>query len=201
MSKPEALKRKRQPEPYQLRLAIMRDGNNVERKAFVVASAADSDRVQGMHLKTGDVVYAQFKKPRCASFHRLAHAIGKMVVANIEGFEHLTPHEALKRLQLESGCGCEQVMVKPASLWPSITTWIETNLGKPLADVLRMTLCVIGDKADMIPVNLPLSMSYDSMDQIVFFETVKGICSYLSLHYWPDHTSEEIKHMAEAMVE
>lgn len=64
-------------------------------------------RARGYH--TGDVVFAEFKKPRNPGYHRLAHALGKLVANNIESFEGMNPHRVLKRLQMESGAGCEEI--------------------------------------------------------------------------------------------
>lgn len=69
--------------------------------------AADRIRSRGFHI--GDVVSATLRKSRNPKFHRLAHALGQMLVENIEAFQHLNAHEVLKRLQIESGVGCEGI--------------------------------------------------------------------------------------------
>jgi hypothetical protein len=135
-SAPAVARKRGKPEPYRLRLVRFDDGG-VARKMFAAAGEVDRDRLGKLKLQPGDYVYAHITKPRNESFHRLAHAIGKMVVENIPGFEHLTAHEALKRLQLESGSGCETVMVQAHTIWPSICDWVEKEIGKPMAIVLR----------------------------------------------------------------
>lgn len=67
-------------------------------------------RAKGYHV--GDVVLATLSKPRNPRFHRLAHVFAKMVTDNIDEFTGMDPHSVLKRLQWESGIGCEEIGVK-----------------------------------------------------------------------------------------
>ena len=64
-------------------------------------------RAKGFHV--GDVVFCEMKKPRNPGFHRLAHALGKLVAENIEDFEGMSAHSTIKRLQLEAGVACEEI--------------------------------------------------------------------------------------------
>jgi len=57
----------------------------------------------------GSELRAELKKPRNAGFHRLAHAIGGMVVANLDDFADLDHHAAVKRLQRECGVCCDEI--------------------------------------------------------------------------------------------
>jgi len=67
-------------------------------------------REKGYHV--GDVVLATISKPRRPKFHRLAHVFAKMVADNIDEFDGMDPHSVLKRLQYESGIGCEEMGAK-----------------------------------------------------------------------------------------
>ena len=49
------------------------------------------------------------KKPRNPGFHRLAHALGKLVAENIEDFDGMSAHSTIKRFQLESNVACEEI--------------------------------------------------------------------------------------------
>ena len=60
----------------------------------------------------GDVVSVQISKPRNPKFHRLVHGLGAMVVENIEGFEGMDSHKALKRLQREGLIECDEMTFK-----------------------------------------------------------------------------------------
>lgn len=69
-------------------------------------------RERSFHI--GDIVSADITKPRNVRFNALVHHIGRLVVDNVEAFQTMTPHDAIKRLQLESGAGCvEQVVDMP----------------------------------------------------------------------------------------
>lgn len=48
------------------------------------------------------------EQARNAKFHRLVHALGKLVSENIAGFEGLNSHSVIKRLQREAGVFCEE---------------------------------------------------------------------------------------------
>ncbi|MBW5800659.1 hypothetical protein [Halomonas elongata] len=75
--------------------------------AFMPAGAADASIVRGRGYKDGELLRADLFLPRHLEFHRLAHALGGLVAENIEGFEGLDHHQAIKRLQEKSGEGCE----------------------------------------------------------------------------------------------
>ena len=62
--------------------------------------------LQARKFKVGDLVAADLVKPRNPKFNNLVHRIGKLVCQNIEGFELLTEHAAIKRLQLEGQIEC-----------------------------------------------------------------------------------------------
>lgn len=68
--------------------------------------------------RVGDLVFAEFKKPRNPGFHRLAHALGSMIVENIEAFAHLDSHSALKRLQIEADVGCDHLALNFPGVGP-----------------------------------------------------------------------------------
>lgn len=60
---------------------------------------------------TGRSVRAELKQPRVEWQHRLIHKIGHLVEDNIEGWEQLDAHDAVKRLQRESGTCCEEIEI------------------------------------------------------------------------------------------
>jgi len=67
----------------------------------------DDLRERGYHI--GDLVFADFTKPRNPGFHRLAHALGRLVTENLDEFTGMTAHSVLKRLQWEANVGCEEM--------------------------------------------------------------------------------------------
>lgn len=66
-------------------------------------------KLREMGLAIGEIVHAKLTKPRNPRFHNLVHRLGQLCVQNIQGFESLTAHKAIKRLQYESGIGCEEM--------------------------------------------------------------------------------------------
>jgi hypothetical protein len=47
---------------------------------------------------------------------------------------------------------------------------------------------------------VPRSLSYESMDEGEFRETIEAMCKYISKTYWPSMTPEKIERMAEMWV-
>lgn len=183
---------KQRPERFALR---------VVKGGFQVADATTLHRLRARNYHMGDLVFAEFKKPRNPGFHRLAHALGKLFVENIEAFDSLDPHTCLKRLQLESGVGCDEVMVPAHTVWPRVIEWVRQNIGEPFAVVLRAATEALGARATLIPVRIPRSLSYESMEQGEFSKVIAGLCGHVSSTYWPSLTAEQIKQMADAMVD
>ena len=83
----------------------------VVKGGFQPADALAASKLRNRDYSLGDVVFCEIKKPRNPRFHRLAHALGQILVENIEAFEGLDGHSVLKRLQIESGVGCEEVAI------------------------------------------------------------------------------------------
>ena len=79
----------------------------VEKGALVPAHDAAREALRARGFKVGDVLLADLTKPRNPGFHRLAHAIGRLVAENVTAFYTMPAHDALKRLQAESGIECE----------------------------------------------------------------------------------------------
>lgn len=75
--------------------------------AFVPASGTDQQVIRERGVTIGKVLRADLTESRNVQFHRLAHAIGGLCIENIEGFEDMKQHDALKRLQRESGVECD----------------------------------------------------------------------------------------------
>ncbi|MGJ8525201.1 hypothetical protein LMG33818_000909 [Halomonadaceae bacterium LMG 33818] len=95
---------KRQP-IYQ-RCTVLFDENGNKRMCWVAASVTDAQEMKARGYRVGDVARTEMTKPRNPEFHRLAHAIGGLCVQNIEDFEGKTYHEAIKKLQFDSGIKC-----------------------------------------------------------------------------------------------
>lgn len=83
----------------------------VEKGALVPAHEPARDALRARGFKVGDLLMADLAKPRNAGFHRLAHAIGRLVAENVQDFSGMDAHAALKRLQAESGLQCDVRLV------------------------------------------------------------------------------------------
>ena len=92
--------RKPKPEVFPMR---------VDKGCFVAADTYTAHRLRQRGYHIGDIVFCSFKKPRNPKFNRLAHQIGQLVVANIDGFNGLDAHTAIKRLQMEGRIACDEI--------------------------------------------------------------------------------------------
>lgn len=72
------------------------------------ADTSTASALRGKH-SVGDLVFAEFVKPRNPGFHRLAHQLGGMLAENLDAFEGKDAHAVLKRLQIEGDIACEHI--------------------------------------------------------------------------------------------
>lgn len=91
------------------RVAVLETGE--ERLAILASHPIDRALMKERGYKAGDEVRVEITKKRVEWQHRLIHKIGRLVVENVEGFEQLGSHDAIKRLQRESGVCCEEVEI------------------------------------------------------------------------------------------
>ncbi|MFC4729492.1 hypothetical protein [Coralloluteibacterium thermophilus] len=102
---------KRRPERFALR---------VVKGGFKVADTFTRGRLRDRGLRSGDLVFAELRKPRNHGFHRLAHQLGALVAENIAAFEGMDPHAVLKRLQIEANVGCDEVALQFPGVGPCV---------------------------------------------------------------------------------
>ena len=120
--------------------------------------------------RVGDLVFAEFKRPRNPGFHRLAHSLGALLAENIEAFEHMDAHAVLKRLQVEGDIACDTIPMRIPKVGP-------------------------------VEYRIPRSLSYESMDEDEFRDTIQSMCRYVARQYWPTCKPEDIERMTECWVE
>lgn len=87
----------------------------VVKGALVPADNYAASKLRERGYNMGDLLAAELKKPRNPKFNRLVHRIGQLVVANIEVFQNLDAHTAIKRLQIEGRVACEEIGVMVAN--------------------------------------------------------------------------------------
>jgi hypothetical protein len=124
-------------------------------------------------------------------------------VKNLDQFKNMDPHAAIKRLQLESNAGCEEITI-------SLNTgWSAGN------EILRSALILLKDFFFMLAKNagveirengtvtlrIPRSISYESMGQEEYEEVALIICRHISEVYWSGLGTVQIAEMAESMVD
>lgn len=151
--------------------------------ALIPASEADVETLRKFRLRVGHTVLAQIDRPRHPEGLRVLHGLAQAVSQNIAGFEHLSAHQVIKRLQAESGVGCELISV-------------------PVGDMLAMLLpeaAQIPDQTRMITAYRPKSLSMSTMDDSEFQEIFDGLCRYLACRYWSTLTIDGVAQIARLM--
>lgn len=81
----------------------------VDRGALVPADDQAREQLRNMNLALGEVIQAKIQQRRNPKFFRLAHQVARLARKNLEGFDYLDDHGALKRLQLEAGVQCQEM--------------------------------------------------------------------------------------------
>lgn len=103
---------KKRPTRYALR-CVVSDG----RRALIAADDLARAKLQAKGIGIGDVVFAEIKRPRNPRFNALAHGFGRLVAENIDDFSNMDAHAVLKRLQIESGVGCDEIGFRLQGMW------------------------------------------------------------------------------------
>lgn len=75
--------------------------------ALLPESVISQREMRERALKTGDVVRCELRKKRNQKYWRLVHALGGLLADQAEGYEGLTQHKALKKLQRDAGVECD----------------------------------------------------------------------------------------------
>ena len=84
----------------------------VERGALTPADDLTRAALRKMDLHIGDEVRVILVDPRTLERMRRAHKLAALLIQNCEAFAHYTDaHAVLKRLQIESGAGCDETAV------------------------------------------------------------------------------------------
>lgn len=163
-----------------------------ERLALIAATRWDGIAMQERKYRAGDELRAELKKPRNAKFLRLAHALGKMLVEHVEDFRGLDAHSALKRIQRECGCMCDELEIDASPIVAAVLAAAESLLGAGAAKMLRAVLPEI----KTVRVREPRSLAFDDMDEGEFAELWESCVAHIKLKYWPDLDESIVEEMA-----
>lgn len=111
------LKAKRARRPIYLQVCRLMDPSTGEMVGALVPShPVDRRLMRDRKFEVGREIRAELKQGRNAAFHRLVHAVGTLLVDHAEGFESLTSHDAIKRVQREAGVMCESMEIDLGTL-------------------------------------------------------------------------------------
>lgn len=83
-----------------------------EVSAFVPAGEADYSQLREKGMKIGGLYRAALTRPRNYEFHKLAHKLADLCRKNLEPFQGLGTHEALKKLQQDAEVECDITITK-----------------------------------------------------------------------------------------
>lgn len=108
----ERKKAKRARRPiYVTCMKLVDPSTGVEHGCFVPTHPIDQRLAKERGFRKGREYRAEIKQARVEWQHRLIHKIGQLVVDNVEGWDNLRSHDAIKRLQRESGTCCEELEI------------------------------------------------------------------------------------------
>lgn len=156
--------------PIYLRVRKVIDAETGEHMgALVPLTKWDARAMRDRKMHVNVELRAELKQRRNVRFHRLSHALGAMLVEQVEDFAELSAHDALKRLQRECGVCCDEM---------AMTIDLGAGIGKV-----------------NVPVKVPRSIAFDECDESEFSELMNAIYRHVSKTYWPDMTPEAVEEM------
>lgn len=139
----------------------------------------DARLLKERRFHVGREVRAELKAPREAWKHRLIHKIGQLMVDNVEGWEQLGSHDAVKRLQLEANVCCETVEMVATPVVAALLDAAEAVLGQGARKMLAAVLPDI----ETIPVKHAQSLAFDEMEHDEFERLFSGITEHIGQRY------------------
>ncbi|WP_253191000.1 hypothetical protein [Xanthomonas axonopodis] len=150
-----------------------------ERLAMLAEHPVDRELMKQRGYRRGQEVRLEIKAPRDAWRHRLLHKIGKLMVENVDGWEALDTHEAVKRLQREAGVCCDEIDMDATAVVAAVLAASDAAFGPGASKLLREVL----PKIETIPVTVARSLAFDSMDEDEFRRLFEGITRYIGSAY------------------
>lgn len=104
--------------------------------ALVPVSDLDRHLLKQRRVAIGKEYRVGVEQARNSKFHRLVHALGRLVSENVDAFAGLNCHAVIKRLQREAGVFCEEQEIEIP------------NLGKLVVKVAQSIAFDCMDEAD-----------------------------------------------------
>jgi len=91
-------------------LRVTKDGN------FEPADEISRQVCRRRKFRVGDILAADLRKPRSLVQWGRAHRLGQLLLENTDDFIGMDAHRVLKRLQVETGIGCDEMPIKAPGL-------------------------------------------------------------------------------------
>lgn len=146
-------KPKKVPERFSMVMAVG-EINGAKRYCWVAADEFTAERLKRKGYGLGDVVGAEFKKPRDGRNWRRIHKLAQLLIEHVDEFGNYTdPHKVIKRLQLEGNIGCESTAIRIEGL-------------------------------GMVEHRTPVSLAFDAMEDGDFNEIHAQFCQHVINKYW-----------------
>lgn len=164
---------------------------------FVPGDALSRAILRQSGLGKGNIVVADLNVPRKPAFYRLAHRFGALCRDNIPKFSRIPPHDVLKQLQLESGIGCDEAMVRLGDIWDTLCYELGGQLGDEALDAFRELGAGMEDIE--VPARVPKSLAFGEMSEDEFRSVFQGVCGHVADRYWPTLRPDQIAKMAASM--
>lgn len=87
---------------------LVRPGTGEAVGALVPSTTLDQRLMRERKYHIGTELRADLKNVRNVKFWRLSHVLSAWLADNVDGFDGLACHDALKKLQTDSGIGCAE---------------------------------------------------------------------------------------------
>lgn len=136
---------------------------------FAPENSYVASRLRDKGYKVGDVVLASITKPRKPGYNKYAHKIAQLCIKNTERFSQYTNPHLVLK-----------------------TLQAESGAG---CEIIILKVPQVG----FVEQRIPLSLSFESMEQGEFEEVVKGLCRHIGAEYMHGMTPEQVQEMVEVM--
>lgn len=151
------------------RLKADRIALRVAKGALVPADPFAAERLRQRGYHLGDELSAELRKARNPKFNRMVHQLGQLLIQNVEAFALYTDAHAVLKRLQIEG------------------------------DIACDHVAILVPNLGMVEQRIPLSLSFEAMDEGQFQEVYAAFCRHITKTYWPDLDPSRIEEMASLM--
>lgn len=141
----------------------------VVKGALVPSDDFAAERLRQRGYHLGDELSAELRKARNPRFNRLVHQLGQLLIQNVEAFALYT--DAHKVLK--------RLQIE--------------------ADIACDHVAILVPNLGMVEQRIPLSLSFETMEEGAFKQVHAAFCKHIAATYWPDLKPEQIEEMSGLM--